>query len=222
MGMEKFSYFLIGKRFILVTDHKAIEELKRKREFGFSRIQRWFERFEKFDFEIKYRPGLEMNEADALSRSVKNRTKEEEEERKRSKILEIHKKLNHRKTITENLNDEGIIATKEYINKVITGCEICQRKDKKINKTCNFVEVSKPGDRIGMDVLELIAGEKIITAIDYFSRKIFAMNVKTKEAEKVVKFLKRIYCELPFKSVITDNGKEFRNESVENWMKKKS
>ncbi|KAF9762574.1 Retrovirus-related Pol polyprotein from transposon 17.6 [Nosema granulosis] len=69
-AMEKLQYHLIGKKFKLVTDHKAIEFIKTKIEFGSARIQRWFYRFEKFDFDVEYRKGCEMITADALSRSL--------------------------------------------------------------------------------------------------------------------------------------------------------
>jgi hypothetical protein len=68
---------------------------------------------------------------------------------------------------------------------------------------------------MGMDLLELVAGEKILTAIDYFSRKAFAMIVKSKEPNKVLKYLDKIFLELPFKTLITDNGGEFRNDKVD-------
>ncbi|KAG0442406.1 Retrovirus-related Pol polyprotein from transposon 17.6 [Dictyocoela muelleri] len=44
-AMEKLEYFLMGSRFSLITDHKAIEQLKSKVDFGSQRIQRWFQRF---------------------------------------------------------------------------------------------------------------------------------------------------------------------------------
>jgi IS30 family transposase len=50
---------------------------------------------------------------------------------------------------------------------------------------------------------------EIITEIDYFSRRLFANVVGTIEALKVVEFLNRIYGKLPFKTIISDNGKEF-------------
>jgi hypothetical protein len=51
-GMEKFQYYLSGKSFVLVTDHKSLEEKKNKSKFGSKRIQRWIERFEEFDFKV--------------------------------------------------------------------------------------------------------------------------------------------------------------------------
>lgn len=49
--MEKFQYYLIGKTYALMTDHKAIIEI-RKKDFGSARIQRWHHRLSRFNFKI--------------------------------------------------------------------------------------------------------------------------------------------------------------------------
>ena len=67
--MEKLQYYLLRWEFTLITDHKAMGELKKKAEFGSARVNRWFERLERFQYEVKYKMGLEIVEADALSRA---------------------------------------------------------------------------------------------------------------------------------------------------------
>lgn len=54
-AMEKFAYYLRGRRFKLTTDHKAMCELKNKLEFGSYRVQRWFDRIERFDLKSNTR-----------------------------------------------------------------------------------------------------------------------------------------------------------------------
>ena len=108
------------------------------------------------------------------------------------------------------------------LRSILGNCLVCKRKDIKRNSSCNYVEVTKPGDRLGIDILELLHGKKILTAIDYFSRKLFAMEIGSKEGIKVVNFLDRLYKEIPFKSIISDNGKEFCNDKVRMWMENKN
>lgn len=121
--------------------------------------------------------------------------------------------------ITEYLRERGIEISNKRLSKILGTCMTCKIKDKKIKITCKFVEVEKPGEKIGIDILELTAGDKVITAIDYFSRKMFAVTVKSKEAIKVKKFLEKIHNEFPFKKLISDSGKEFDNNEVRNWTK---
>jgi hypothetical protein len=68
-AMEKLKHYLYGRRFTLITDHKAMEKLKEKLEFGSYRIHRWFKRIERFDFLVKYKEGGKMVVSDALNRS---------------------------------------------------------------------------------------------------------------------------------------------------------
>ncbi|KAG0435347.1 Retrovirus-related Pol polyprotein from transposon 17.6 [Dictyocoela muelleri] len=49
-AIDKFQYFVLVTRFTLITDHKAIEQLKSKLDFGSVSIQRWFQRLERFYF----------------------------------------------------------------------------------------------------------------------------------------------------------------------------
>jgi IS30 family transposase len=81
-----------------------------------------------------------------------------------------------------------------------------------------FCGCRKTGNRIGIDLLELKRGDRLIVAVDYFSRKLFAQTIETKECVKIVKFLEYLYAIFPFKEMITDNGKEFDNNLVKNWV----
>ena len=69
-GMEKFHYFLYGKRFTLETDQKPLVSIYRKHMVDISpRIQRLIVRsFPYQPFDVQYRKGMEIPLADALSR----------------------------------------------------------------------------------------------------------------------------------------------------------
>ncbi|MGL5709134.1 MAG: reverse transcriptase domain-containing protein, partial [Aeromonas sp.] len=228
-SMEKLRYYLTGRIFDLITDHKAMIELKKKLEFGSNRIYRWFQRLENFQFVVKYREGVKMVASDALSRTF-NVDIEEGEENKNvdrdipdeNKILKMHVELNHRKNIYRNVYEKGFEATKSQIRRILKKCEVCLKKDKQYKKTCYYVDVEKPGDKLGIDILEIKHHDKILVAIDYFSRKIFAQSIKTKEAKKTVKFLNTISKEFQFRKILTDNGREFNNNSVKKWCEEKN
>lgn len=86
-GIKKFEYELRGRKFVLETDHKALERIKEKIYFDNNRINRWVEKIMEFDFEIRYIKGVNMGKADELSRCMMDK-KEIESFKKRKKIKE--------------------------------------------------------------------------------------------------------------------------------------
>lgn len=71
-SIEYFRHYMIGKPFILRTDHKAIEYLwSCKKEK--SRIMRWALKLQDYSFKIQYIKG-ENNPADGLSRQINSLT----------------------------------------------------------------------------------------------------------------------------------------------------
>ena len=221
-AMEAFQYYLVGKSFKLITDHKAIESVNKKAEFGNSRIQRWIERLNRFDFVVEYRPGCEIVQADALSRSTQlsfnkgdGKISENEE-----KIIKLHIELNHRKTIKEILKIAGIEIRTNKLKEILEKCETCKRKDIKIRgKSGKFIETYYPGEIIGVDILQISNKEKVILGIDYFSRKIYGAVINTKEKEKVINFLKNVQSKQKINKLVTDSGLEFNNQYVKDWAK---
>lgn len=67
-AIKKFAYELRGRHFTLETEHKALLEIRRRPSFANTRVQRWIERIQEFDFQVKYIPGKEMGIADHLIR----------------------------------------------------------------------------------------------------------------------------------------------------------
>ncbi|XP_054282050.1 uncharacterized protein K02A2.6-like [Macrosteles quadrilineatus] len=68
---EKFSKFLVGKKFRILTDHKPLVSLLGSKDLDTipARIQRFKMRLMKFDYSIEHIPGKEMFTADTLSRA---------------------------------------------------------------------------------------------------------------------------------------------------------
>ncbi|KAL2103518.1 hypothetical protein ACEWY4_000386 [Coilia grayii] len=66
-ALDSFKYYLLGRKFVLETDHRALSWLGRMRDTN-SRITRWFLAVQPFDFEVLYRSGKLNITADFLSR----------------------------------------------------------------------------------------------------------------------------------------------------------
>ena len=66
-GCEKFHLYLIGAKFTIITDHKALEIIYSPKSKPPARIERWALRLQQYEFNIQHRPD-EGNPADVLSR----------------------------------------------------------------------------------------------------------------------------------------------------------
>ena len=65
--VRKFRQYLLGRRFLIRTDHAALQWLKRTPE-PIGQQARWLEILEEFDYTIEHRPGNKHGNDDALSR----------------------------------------------------------------------------------------------------------------------------------------------------------
>ncbi|KRH91903.1 putative LTR transposable element, partial [Pseudoloma neurophilia] len=53
-GLDKFRDYTHGKKYIIISDHKALTWLQSREDFGNQRIQRWLNKIIGMDFEIRY------------------------------------------------------------------------------------------------------------------------------------------------------------------------
>ncbi|XP_032442308.1 uncharacterized protein LOC116734877 [Xiphophorus hellerii] len=66
-AIEALRYYLLGRHFILETDHRALQWLRRMRDAN-ARIAGWYLSLQPFDFTVQYKPGKSNVVADCLSR----------------------------------------------------------------------------------------------------------------------------------------------------------
>ena len=64
--MEAYRPYLVGSKFIVYTDHRALIRLQSTKHTG--RLERWALKLQEYNFEIKHRPEMSNYVADALSR----------------------------------------------------------------------------------------------------------------------------------------------------------
>ncbi|KAA0054256.1 putative retroelement pol polyprotein [Cucumis melo var. makuwa] len=67
LAVEQWRHYLLGHRFVVYTDQKALRHILGQRELT-PGVRKWLMKLMGFDFEIFYRAGLENKVADALSR----------------------------------------------------------------------------------------------------------------------------------------------------------
>jgi hypothetical protein len=69
------------------------------------------------------------------------------------------------------------------------------------------VKTENPGEIVALDVLELTKNKRILLGIDYFSRKLFGMKIKSKAAKNTIKLLEQILKEITINKLVMDNGR---------------
>lgn len=74
-AIEHWHYKLIGREFLVITDHKPLEGFDKTKKPR-TRLFNWALRLNQYQFKIKYRPGIENHDADFLSRHPINELKE--------------------------------------------------------------------------------------------------------------------------------------------------
>ena len=149
-----------------------------------------------------------MVQSDALSRSILQVTKDNDIE----KIMKLHIEACHRRDIGKLVKENKLEVTEKELKTILDNCIECAKKDKKRTKNRRFVPTNSVGEKIGIDLIELKRKRYAVVAIDYFSRKVFAKMINSKETKNTIKFMEYLKKEIKIKTLISDNGKEFANK----------
>ena len=67
LAVIHFKVYLLGKPFVIQTDHRALQWLQQFREKN-ARLTRWSLQVQPYTFTVQHRKGRENSNADALSR----------------------------------------------------------------------------------------------------------------------------------------------------------
>ena len=68
LAFEAFKVYLLGRKFVVQTDHRALEWMERLKENN-ARLCRWSLALQPYSFVMEHRPGAQNGNADALSRN---------------------------------------------------------------------------------------------------------------------------------------------------------
>ena len=219
-AIKKLDIYLSGRKFKIITDHKASTWIKSKQDFGNPRIQRWLDDMQHYDFIIEYRKGETMMESDALSRSFENNKCEKNCSTEQEKIIkEIHENTGHRGVdvieyeIVKNYTRwPGI---QNHIKGVIKNCIICSKNKVKSKGGSIYVQTSRKMEKLGLDILEHNE-TYILLAIDYFTRFAWGSVLKTKNSKEIYERLNLLFKKNGNpEELVCDAGLEFNNQLIE-------
>ena len=94
---RNFEQNLLGRKFKIVTDHRALQCLHNFKDPG-GLTARWLEKLASFDYEVQHRPGKSIGHADGLPRIpivnqvATSQSKERPDEPVKTKLFELIQK----------------------------------------------------------------------------------------------------------------------------------
>lgn len=237
-AMKRFRYYLLGRHFIAIVDHKPLVAML---ENPLTHVtERWLDVLLQFDFTTVYKPGDTNNLADALSRMYESeemiqiRTLDIDEPRLDSFMVPEEDKRHELITKTHLMGHFGVKMCAKMINtqgfnwpemeteiaKEIMGCIPCQRYNvvqKGYNPLMSIV-AEYPWDHVQIDLVGPLpkseeGHEYFLTYVDLMSALTLLRPLKTKDMQAVTEVLWQIFAEYgPPKIVQADNGSEFVNK----------
>ncbi|MGL5707185.1 MAG: reverse transcriptase domain-containing protein, partial [Aeromonas sp.] len=225
-GLEFFRSYLIGKPFVLKTDHKALEYLWSAKNMN-SRMLRWSLKIQDYKFKIEYLKG-DDNYADGLSRFCPVNaitTGSYSNENKFMILKNYHIASGHGSPDTMKFLLKEKYKWDKIFNDVDKYCESCQTCLKsggpKVNTKNKIITTQRPNQLWECDLIGRIKckdGENkfIFVAIDHYSKWVEACILERKTAEYTSLAIKKLILDkhgTP-ESILSDNGLEFCNSSI--------
>lgn len=226
-GIEFFRHYLLGTRFTLRTDHLAIKSLWTTNNLN-GRLMRWSLILQEYNFDVEYVRG-EDNGADYLSRVFGIEQRKEgtfSREEIKSILEEYHIKSGH-----GSANSMKFLLRRKYkwsnmyadIDEYVAKCVICLKSGEKIAQTKNnVVSTSRPNELWEIDLIGRVMDKYgnnfyILVGIDHYTKWVETHLLKNKTGEEVAKVIEEKILKrhgIP-ERILTDNGCEFRNQSIE-------
>lgn len=235
--IEHFRYYLLGRKFTLRTDHRALAYLWESKNPN-SRLLRWSLMMQEYSFTPVYIRG-KTNIADVLSRPVEpkinqisvNKGGDIDDGNKEAILKNYHHTLGH------GSSDSMKFAIRQKyswnnmykdIDNFVKRCETCLKAGGAIVNTKNrIIKVDRPNQLWECDLIgplpETERGNKFIfVAIDHYTKWIETRAIKTKDKTSVAQAIGELVINrhgIP-ESILTDNGLEFNNTAIRNIQEK--
>lgn len=195
---RKWNHYLVGRRFLLVTDQQAVSFMFDQQHHGKvknEKILRWRVELSALDFDIKYRPGPENVTADCLSRAHCSALSHQKS------LAQIHIDLVHPGVVRFHhfVKTKNLPYSLEDVKRVVSQCEICAEVKPQFYKPSNppLIEATKPFDRISIDFKGILPTTSpnrfMLTIVDEYSRFVWAYPCSNMEAPTVIRCLTDLF-----------------------------
>ncbi|KAF9752794.1 Retrovirus-related Pol polyprotein from transposon 17.6, partial [Nosema granulosis] len=223
-SIEHYRHYLLGKEFILRTDHKALTYLWESNN-PTSRLLRWAMKLQEYKFRIDYIKG-EDNAADGYSRinTLRYRSRPEDllqADQKRRILEDYHISLGHgspnnmKATIPKRYKWPNIY---KDIENFCAECDICKRAGKQVVNTKNkCIETSRTNELWEIDLVGRLndrgTNKFIVVCIDHYSKWVETKVILQKTAGEIARAVEELIIArhgVP-ERILSDCGLEFNN-----------
>ncbi|KRH92187.1 putative LTR transposable element, partial [Pseudoloma neurophilia] len=233
-SVDHFRHYLLGKEFLLRTDHIALTFLHTCKN-PTTRMLRWALRLQEYQFKVEYLSGPK-NMADSLSRlytvsKVKSATPLEQTN-KREIMEQYHTYLGHGSS-----NNMMFAISKRYkwpnmfkeIDQFCKSCLICQQEGfERLNTKNRPIITERDGQIWEIDLIGRIKSKQnyyfIFVAVDHHSKWVETQVLDEKTPKKIIEAIKRQIFEKHGKPecILTDCGKEFTAKEVADFLNREN
>jgi hypothetical protein len=171
---KHFRPYLLGRKFQIFTDHKALQWIFNVKDSS-SRLLRWKLSLEEFEYEVKYKPGKQNANADGLSRYpvLAVETKKLTPERKNKIMREIHSDpIGGHQDVNRTVDRITLYISWPNMIKDVTNyiraCEVCQKMKHSKENRCQLQITDtqpEPWKKIYLDIVGPCRAQKKGTSI---------------------------------------------------------
>ena len=174
--------------------------------------------------------GFSLNENNQLCKTVKGLIKifvcSDDEDRISNLVQLIHEESGHRgrDEVFRRISESYVGISKEKVAELLLKCQNCKyHTPLTSNPGIIPIRAFYPWERIQLDMVDLRQFESrnngykyILNLIDCFSKYVFSVPLRQKDADSVFNFLEELFLTEGYPYIIhTDNGREFKNSKIQ-------
>ena len=196
---RKWQHYLIGRRFLLITDQQAVSFMFSHQNHGRvknSNILRWRVELSTLDFEFKYRPGPENVSRLSFQGTLLSSPPADSFRSTPYRPVQCHPgivRLNH------FVRSRNLPFSVEDVKRETSQCEACAKLKPRYFKPNNppLIKATKPFDCISIDfkgpLPTCTRNKYLLMVIDEYSRFPFAFSCPNQESSTIVKCLTELF-----------------------------
>ena len=196
-AIRKWSHFLSGRKFQLITDQKSVSFMFNCNSHGKvknAKILRWRLELQQFDYDIVYRAGKLNTAPDALSRTFCSAVQD-------NTLEEIHEALCHPGVTRfyHYIKTKNLPYSVEDVRKVIGKCHVCAKEKPNFYRppAVPLIKATQPMERLSVDfkgpLPSVTKNRYIFTVVDEYSRFPFVFPCANPDASSAVSCLMQLF-----------------------------